>query len=90
MNVLLISYDLINPGQNYAALIQLIKSTGTWAKPLESTWLVKTSDTPKGLYDRLSSVLDRNDKILIMNITKSDYYGALLPEVNNWMSQNLG
>lgn len=36
----LISYDLINPGQNYPGLIEAIKNLGAWWHNLESVWIV--------------------------------------------------
>jgi hypothetical protein len=69
MNTLLIGYDLNRPAQNYAGLIEAIKSHGTWWHHLDSTWLVRTTKTPSQLRDELKLLIDANDELLVMNVS---------------------
>jgi hypothetical protein len=83
--ILLISYDLNRPGQNYSALHEEIKQAGTWWHHLESTWLIETNQTPNQWYDRLAKHLDATDNILIIEVTRN-YYGWLPQKAWDWLS----
>lgn len=86
----LITYDLINPGQKYKELHELIKSYGTWCHPQESTWLVVTYQSSKEIYDKISKVCDGNDNVIIMRVTK-DYYGSIPDgeQIWNWIEESI-
>jgi hypothetical protein len=65
MSVLLITYDLRQPGRNYQGLHQAIKTTGNWIKVLESVWLVSTQLTTSAVRDRLRQHMDSNDGLFV-------------------------
>ncbi len=71
MNTILISYDLWGPenSASYKALIDRIELFPDWCKPLESFWLVKTSLSHESVKDALKPLLDKNDKLVTINIT---------------------
>jgi len=83
--VLLITYDLNRPGQNYTSLHEEIKKAGTWWHHLESTWIIETDLTPKQWYERLVSHIDRNDNLIVFEIT-SNYYGWAPKEAWDWLA----
>lgn len=93
MNVYLISYDLSSPDTvaHYAPLIKFIKSHGTWAKPLLSVWIVKTSKSVSELRNELREFLLPSDKILVIDITSKSWASLinLGPEVIQWMKNNV-
>lgn len=91
MKTYLISYDLIRPESSpeYARLISLIKTTKYWAKPLESVWLIKTTLGAMEVLNQLRSVVDTNDKILVIEITNSWASINLPKEVTDWMKEGL-
>jgi len=89
MNTLLISYDLNTPGQDYAQLHEKIKSLGAWCHSLESTWIVTTSYTPVQVRDSLVSTIDRNDELLVMDLSGIAAWHGLSIEVSNWLKTNL-
>lgn len=89
MKVYSINYDLRAPGRNYAGLYEEIKSYGTYAHPLESTWLIRTSQTAQQICERLRQHLDANDHILILE-TGPDFYGWLTKEQCDWLDSELG
>ena len=83
--VLLITYDLNRPGQDYTALHNAIKSYGTWWHHLESTWLIQTTETPEQCFNRLSPHLDQNDNMLVIEV-KQNYWGWLPQKAWEWLS----
>ncbi len=66
-NNILITYDLNKSGQNYAALIEKIKTLGAWAKVQQSAWYLHTSYSSKEVLEMLSTVTDYNDSLLLLN-----------------------
>ena len=44
--ILLISYDLIDPGQDYSGLYEEIKAADAWWHHLDSTWIISTESGP--------------------------------------------
>ena len=76
--ILLITYDLKRPGQNYTALHDEIKSAGVWWHHLESTWLIQTNLTAQNWSDRLKSHLDANDHLLVIQVVNN--YRGWLPK----------
>jgi hypothetical protein len=70
-NNLHISYDLMNPGQNYDAIIRRIKSLGLWAKSLLSFWYVNSNYTAEQARNHLLPVLDANDRLYVVDSTNN-------------------
>jgi hypothetical protein len=89
MAVYLISYDLIPPGQKYNRVHTTIKSYGTWAKPLESTWFVKSNENVQDVRGKVLNVLDANDKLLVVEVTRNASAYGLPDEVWKWMNDVL-
>ena len=92
MNTYLISYDLGLPEtySDYKILTQYIKSYSTWAKPLQSVWLIKTEKTLAQVRDEIRTKVDSNDKILVVDVTKNGWATFnISKEVTDWMKNNL-
>ncbi len=70
-NNLFISYDLMNPGQNYEKVAAAIKSLGTASKLLLSLWYVKSNYTAEQAQDAVAKANDPNDKILVIDATNN-------------------
>ena len=89
MHTLLISYDLIAPGRNYESIRGFLESHD-WTKPVQSLYLIKTSQTAKELLDSLNHFLDPNDKVIVVDVTKnSTAWKGLADKASNWIKQNL-
>lgn len=71
-NNLHISYDLNSPGQNYDAVIEKIKSLGSWAKIHKSYWYVDCSLTAKQAADAVWSAMDSTDTLYVADTTNND------------------
>lgn len=80
-----VNYDLHKPGQNYDALFEAIKGCGTWWHYLGSTWLVDTSLTGQGIWDRISKHVDKNDTVLVIGVTR-DCQGWLPQDAWDWIN----
>jgi len=92
MNTLLIGYDLDKPAQNYDNLIAEIKDISDFYwHHLDSTWLVKTNETPVSVRDKLAKHININyDKLLVMNITgAAAAWVGFTEQGGKWLSSNL-
>jgi hypothetical protein len=89
MRVLLVTYDLKKPSQEYSKLYEILKSLPKWWHYLESTWLILTSDSAKQLYDKLCPTLDDNDNVFLIEIIKGDYWGWLPKDAWKWIKENI-
>jgi CRISPR-associated endonuclease Cas2 len=86
--VLLVTYDLTKPGQEYEELYEELKKSEGWWHYLQSTWLIYTRESPKELYNRLANHLDKTDSLIIFEI-KKNYYGLLPKEAWAWIQKLL-
>lgn len=69
MRTYLISYDLAKPHLKKHVMAQAVMALGeTWARPLESTWYVRTDEAPEMLESRLTRHLDEEDGLLIQGV----------------------
>ena len=66
MRTYLISYDLANPAAKRRAIAEEIMSIGArWARPLEQTWYVTTSEKDDVIEARLEWLLGDDDGLVI-------------------------
>lgn len=73
---LFFAYDLDKPGQNYEAVHNAIKSLGRWYHAQQSLFYVHTSLTPQEAHAAVFSVMDRNDKLMVVESTGAVMYPA--------------
>ena len=87
MKTIMVDYDLISPGQKYEAISQYMKAHA-WAKPLKSTWLIRTTKSAAQVRDDVKRLIDYNDKLLVTDVTHAEmaWYG-LPQDVANWINQ---
>jgi hypothetical protein len=87
--VLMITYDLHRPGQNYTGLHDEIKEIGsTWWHYLESTWLIDTSLSPQQVWERIASKVDKDDSVLVIRVT-SEHSGWLPQKAWDWINDRV-
>ncbi|MDO8183357.1 MAG: hypothetical protein Q7T49_00005 [bacterium] len=89
MKTYLITYDLIRPesSPDYTRLFNYIKSHISWAKPMASTWIIKTDMEAVDIVNQIRTVTDSNDKILVIEVT-SDWASFNNPnDVVEWMRE---
>ena len=70
MRTYLITYDTAAPSRN--AIASAIMALGeAWARPLDATWYVQSSERPGALEQRLRTLLDSEDGLLIQQVEES-------------------
>lgn len=85
--VYLITYDLNNPGQNYDSLYKTIKSLGSWAHALDSTWFVDTNYSAAQIREKLQTHMDSNDLVFVSLVT--EYSAYLNDNIIDWLSKHV-
>ena len=86
--VLIISYDLTNPGRNYEPLIKRIKELGPWARLGGSAYLVLTQYTVVQVRDYLWHVMDKSDKIYVGISLPPSAWAGMPNDVSEWIRNN--
>ncbi|MDH4122412.1 MAG: hypothetical protein OEV94_11985 [Deltaproteobacteria bacterium] len=85
MNVMMISYDLMKPGQNYPGIEAAIKRIGqSWWRLMQSTWIVLTEFDEVQVRDVLKDVIDANDKLLVGRLI-ADAWAGFGEEDSTWL-----
>ncbi|MBR6588120.1 MAG: hypothetical protein IKK82_11960 [Kiritimatiellae bacterium] len=87
MYLYLVSYDLKAPGRNYEGVFGVLKSALSWWHYLESTWIIRTSLTIDEWNDKLLAQIDRNDSLLIIDVTGKTRNGWLNKKAWEWIRE---
>lgn len=66
----LVSYDLVHPGRDYPTLYEVLRGLDG-AQVLESVWVCFFSGSAADLLEHLRSVVDTNDRLLVVDISNS-------------------
>jgi hypothetical protein len=80
-NNLIVSYDLNVVGQNYSAVIDAIKSLGSWTKIQQSVWYVDSPLTAELAAKKVNTYMDRNDSLIVLDATNNDAFWYNLSDV---------
>jgi hypothetical protein len=90
MATIMVGYDLRKPGRDYNTLIEYLKGLGGWWHCLDSTWLIQTGMAVSELRDRLATLIDANDSVLVLNIaTKAWANAGMSAKCTDWLRSNL-
>lgn len=85
-----VNYDLNKSGQDYTKLIEYLKSHQGWAKPLKSSFFVKTALSASQLRDGIKAHIDANDGVLVAAVTGQNWASFGIPaDVADWLKKNL-
>ena len=87
MSVLLITYDLKRPGQDYPDLLKYIKGHA-WARLSESSYAIETSLSPSAVLAQARKFIDANDTIFVITLT-SPWDGFGPKDVIEWLQKRL-
>ncbi|MFP2961850.1 CRISPR-associated protein Cas2 [Myxococcus sp. 1LA] len=85
MAVMMISYDLSKPGQNYEGLYAAIKSYRNWAHPVESVWLIETPNNAAQVRDHLAQYMDANDTLVVLMASREWATKGVSTDVVTWL-----
>lgn len=69
MAVILVTYDLKQPGRNYQPVYDYLK-THTWCKGIESVWLLDTTKSVSTIRDEIGRIVDSNDIIFVVRLMR--------------------
>jgi hypothetical protein len=85
-----VNYDLNKAGQEYTKLTTYLKSHDSWAKPLKSSFFVKTSLSAVQLLDGIREHIDANDAVVVVTVTGDWWATYGMPaDVAEWMKANI-
>jgi CRISPR associated protein Cas2 len=84
-----IAYDLIKEqsSHDYEPLWAELKRLGGH-RTQYSLWLVNLSNTAKEVHDHFKAYLDQDDRLWVLELTKSHYYSNAMSGTNNWLNNN--
>ncbi|MCB1443051.1 MAG: hypothetical protein KDJ72_08510 [Methyloceanibacter sp.] len=67
MSDFVITYDLNNPGQNYAAVEKAIKACGEAGRVLETVWYLSSAMTGDQVLAKVWAAMDGTDRLLVVD-----------------------
>lgn len=83
MTVMIVSYELRNPGKNYQPLYDYLNKFAH-CHSHTSCWFIETTLTIAVVRDRLSALVDGNDTIFVARLSY-EWAGTNLP-CGNWLN----
>ncbi len=86
MQTLIVAYDL-NREVIRPKITHEVKKT-TWAKLSESSYAIVTSETAQDVFDRFKPLLDENDNLYVIPVTKP-FAGYGPRPVIEWLESNV-
>lgn len=66
-NNLIVTFDLMSPGQNYERVHERIKSLGNWYQFQYSAFYLNTGMSPEHAHAAIWEVMDANDRLAIIH-----------------------
>ncbi|OBJ32466.1 hypothetical protein [Mycolicibacter heraklionensis] len=88
MSTYLVSYDLSKPNRSYEDLFKLLRSFGGYAKALESVWFVRSDLSTVEVRDRIWTVMDSDDHLLVSSLNGGgSAWCNLTSEVSDWLKR---
>jgi hypothetical protein len=84
--IYLITYELNQKDKDYSGFYNEIKSDHAWWHYIDTTWLIKTEETPQQISDRLLPYLNKEtDNLLIIKVDPTIKQGWLSKEAWKWV-----
>lgn len=85
-----VNYDLNTSGQDYTKLIDYLKSHDGWAKPLKSSFFVRTTLTAGELRDGIKKHIDDTDDVVVVRVDGQNWATSGVPKnITDWMHKNI-
>jgi CRISPR/Cas system-associated endoribonuclease Cas2 len=87
----IVSYDLRQPGRNYAALAAVLVALGA-VRVLESVWVLPSSPhSAQAIHTLLAQHIDYNDQLLVARLSgEAAWSNSIAAPLTTWLHQNLG
>ncbi|MTW19426.1 CRISPR-associated endonuclease Cas2 [Rhodoplanes serenus] len=89
MSTYVVAYDLVNENgpHDYQPLWDELERLGG-QRTQYSLWLVNVTNTSKELHDHIKTMLDKDDKLWVFELTKNRSYSNAIKGTNDWLSRN--
>lgn len=89
MTSYVVAYDLVkeSSSHDYGPLTKELERLGGH-RTQYSLWLVNVANTAKELHDHIRGYLDKNDRLWVLELTKSHYYSKAMAGTNDWIAKN--
>ena len=68
MRTFLISYDLANSAARHSLSAEIMAMGESWARPLATTWYVRTKERQSAVEARMRRLIDAKDGVLIQEV----------------------
>lgn len=90
MKSYLIVYQLNAPESAYSDLIAYLKTAAQWARPTESTWLIKADVDVAKVRDGIKERIKPSDRAMVIEVVNNNWatFNVLKP-VTDWMKTAL-
>lgn len=90
MSAYMITYDLKKSGQDYENVIKTIKDSSIyWCSYWKSSYLIKSNLTAQQITDNISTYLDGNDTLIVVEAKDTNYQGWLNKEQWKFIQDNI-
>ena len=89
MKTYLIGCDFNRPAQDYAGLIDAMKTFLLSWHHLGSAWIVKSDWSAKQVRDHVKGHIHNGDKLLVVELTGEGAWAGLNDEAIDWLVENL-
>lgn len=86
----IVSYDLNAQTSEYARLHELLGAYPANRRILQSTWLIRTDDAVRQVYENLVPAIRKPDRLLVVDVSRSAYYGWMPADVWPWIRDHWG
>ncbi len=83
--ILMVTYDLHNPGRDYDKVHAKLKTADDWAHPQGSVWLLDTLQDSAWWRDQIMNAGDPNDEILVARLSGSTAWNNMDTDVVSWL-----
>lgn len=88
MTVYQVDYDL-RKQRAYEPLYERLRSYPVWCRPLESTWVIETSQSAAQVRDYLVDAMDADDGILVTRLSGEAAWRGVTPDVSQYLKNLL-
>ena len=88
MSVYQINYDL-RKQRDYQSLYERIKAYHSWCRPLESCWIISTTQSAQQVRDNLRAVMDEDDGLLVTRLSGEAAWYGLDDRVSRYLKNML-
>lgn len=90
MKILLITYNLKEESKKYInELSAIIETASSWLHYLDNTWLIKTDETARSWYEKITANRFKDDLFLIVEVQPNNYWGRLPSDAWDWFKDTV-